>query len=182
VEGIWSRADARRESRAAILIGMKIRTRLFCGFWPLLVWCMACPAHTPVTSMRPSLVALQVEDLDASIRWYTSHLEFKPRQRRAFPEQGLELAILVLEDFELELVENVKTLRKSQLLAGKEQDITGFAKITFSVPNVAQLYRRLEGKSASFAIRLRDSNTTSGQQFFVVLDNEGNWLQFVGKK
>src|SRR5688572_1940493 len=99
-------------------------TRLYSWLLAMLAWSAACPAQTPVTSMRPSLVALQVDDLDASVRWYTSYLEFRPKERKAFPEHGLELAILVLGDFELELVENAKTLRKSQLLAGKEAEIT----------------------------------------------------------
>jgi catechol 2,3-dioxygenase-like lactoylglutathione lyase family enzyme len=182
VEGIQSRVDAWRESRRAMLTVMKIRKNLISGFLSMLAWCLDCQAQAPVTSMRPSLVALQVGDLDASARWYTYYLEFQTRERKAFPGQGLELAILVREDFELELVENARTLRKSQLLADKNADITGFAKIRFTVLDVGQLFRRLEGKGASFAIRLRDSNTIPGEQFFIVLDNEGNWLQFVGKK
>jgi catechol 2,3-dioxygenase-like lactoylglutathione lyase family enzyme len=163
-------------------MGMNAGKHLFCLFLPMLAWCMGCSAQTPITSMRPTLVALQVEDLDASIRWYTSQLDFQPKDRKAFPEHGLKLAILVLGDFELELVENPKTLKKSQLLAGKDADITGFAKIAYTVPAVEQLFRRLESRGASFAIKLRDSNTNPDQQFFVVLDNDKNWLQFVGKK
>jgi catechol 2,3-dioxygenase-like lactoylglutathione lyase family enzyme len=161
---------------------MRIRNQLFSVLLSMLAWCPDCLAQAPVASMRPSLVALQVVDLDASTRWYTDNLGFQAKERKTFPDHGLRLAMLVREDFALELVENAKTLRRSQLLAGKGTDITGFAKITFSVPDVEPMFRRLERQGATFAARLRDSNTTPGDQFFIVLDNEGNWLQFVGRK
>jgi len=134
------------------------------------------------TSMRPTLVALQVENLEATARWYTDYLDFQPKVRKEFPEQQLKLAILGLGDFDLELVENARTLKRSQVLSGPATDITGFAKITFAVGDVARLFHRLKEKGATFAISLRDSNTRPDEQFFVVLDNEKNWLQFVGKK
>jgi hypothetical protein len=133
-------------------------------------------------SMRPSLVALQVENLDASVRWYTNYLHYELKVRREPPGHQLKLAILSLGDFDLELVENSKTLKKAELLSGGATDITGFAKVTFTIENVAALYRRLNDQGAAFAITLRDSNTKPDEQFFVVLDNENNWLQFVGKK
>lgn len=152
---------------------MKLTSGLLC--WFLL-------ATTTSASMRPTLVALQVENLEATIRWYSTYLDFTQKEKRDFPEHGLRLAILGLEDFDLELVENKKTLKKAELLAGKATDITGFAKVTFTVSGVARLYQQLTDKGASFAIKLRDSNTKPDEQFFVVLDNEKNWLQFVGKK
>jgi catechol 2,3-dioxygenase-like lactoylglutathione lyase family enzyme len=141
-----------------------------------------CLAQVDATSMRPSLVALQVEDLDASVRWYTTYLGFQQKDRREFPDRNLKLAVLGLRDFDLELVESAQTLRKSDALAGKATDITGFAKVTFTVTDVAKLFQQLTDKGADFAIKLRDSNTRPGEQSFVVLDNERNWLQFVGKK
>jgi catechol 2,3-dioxygenase-like lactoylglutathione lyase family enzyme len=148
----------------------------------LLALALSWQAAAQSVSMRPRLVALQVENLDASIRWYTTHLEFLPKDRKDFPDHGLKLAILSLGDFDLELVENAKTLKRSQVLAGKDNDITGFAKVTFVVPDVRKLFQQLEAKGAQFAIRLRDSNSSAAEQFFVVLDNEKNWLQFVGRK
>jgi catechol 2,3-dioxygenase-like lactoylglutathione lyase family enzyme len=155
----------------------------------LLVLCLfafcatASVAQVEAPSLRPSLVGLQVVDLDASVRWYVSNLAFHQKDRKEFPELKLKLAILALEDFELELVENAKTARKADALAGKDSDqITGFAKVTFTVNGVAMLFRRLKSQGARFAIELRDSNTDPDKQHFVVLDPDGNWLQFVGKK
>jgi catechol 2,3-dioxygenase-like lactoylglutathione lyase family enzyme len=147
------------------------------------LWATASVAQVEAPSVRPSLVALQVDHLDASVRWYVSHLGFQQKVRKEFPELKLKLAILALQDFELELVENAKTVRKKDALAGKDSaDITGFAKVTFTVNRVATLFRRLKSQGARFAIELRDSNTEPDEQHFVVLDPDGNWLQFVGKK
>jgi catechol 2,3-dioxygenase-like lactoylglutathione lyase family enzyme len=142
-----------------------------------------CTAQSAPASMRPTLVALQVENLAAAIRWYTTFLDFTVEEQKDFPEHRLRLAILRAQDFELELVENPKTLKRSDALAAKgATDITGFAKLTFTIADVARRYRELRDRGATFAIDLRDSNTRPGQQYFVLLDNEKNWLQFVGRK
>jgi catechol 2,3-dioxygenase-like lactoylglutathione lyase family enzyme len=150
----------------------------------LLVLCATTSvAQVEAPSSRPSLVGLQVNDLAASVQWYVSTLGFKQSDRKEFPEYKLKLAILALHDFELELVENAKTVRKADALAGKGTDqISGFAKVTFTVNGVATLFRRLKSQGARFAIELRDSNIQPDEQHFVVLDPDDNWLQFVGKK
>lgn len=159
---------------------MKLRTSV--GLFLVFAVATVCVAQAETASMRPSLVALQVGDLDASIGWYTKYLDFQQKARREFPDHQLKLAILNLGDFDLELVENSKTLKKAEVLSGRDTDITGFTKITFTVANVGKLFQRLSDKGATFAITLRDSNTKPDEQFFLVLDNEKNWLQFVGKK
>lgn len=154
------------------------------GVW-LVAMCTCSNVHAGSgrESMRPALVALQVENLDDAIRWYMTFLEFHQKDRKDFPDHQLKLAILARADFELELVENAKAVKKSEVLSGRNStDITGFAKLAFRVDQVGEHFQRLKGKGARFAIELRDSNTKSDERFFVVLDSEGNWLQFVGKK
>jgi catechol 2,3-dioxygenase-like lactoylglutathione lyase family enzyme len=132
---------------------------------------------------RPSLVAIQVESLDKSISWYTTYLGFSIKEKKHFPDHNLKLAFLTLKDFELELVENSKTIRRSEVLAAKgASDITGFAKLTFSIDNVGGLYEQLKEKGAAFAIKLQLSNVDASEEFFIVLDDAGNWLQFKGKR
>ena len=154
------------------------------GAWLLAIAGFSNASAVPArASMRPALVAIQVENLDAAIHWYTTFLDFQQKDRRDFPDHQLELAILVSADFEIELVENAKAVRKSEVLASKKTtDITGFAKLAFRVDRIGERFQRLKDQGARFAIELRDSNTKPDERFFVVLDSEGNWLQFVGRK
>jgi len=63
---------------------------------------------------------------------------------------------------------------RCRLLKDGATDITGFAKLTFTVDDVGQLFRKLSDEGATFAVTLRDSITRLDQQFFIVLDNEKN--------
>ena len=144
-------------------------------------------AHTnlaqPASSMRPSLIAVQVENLDSSVKWYEDYLKFNVLDRKEFKDHGLSVAILQLGDFKLELVANDKALRKNALLKENDaKDMTGFAKMTFTVDHVASVYDTLKKKGAIFALTLRDSNINPTEQFFIVLDCDNNWLQFIGTK
>jgi catechol 2,3-dioxygenase-like lactoylglutathione lyase family enzyme len=142
-----------------------------------------CNLAQTASSMRPSLIAIQVENLDSSITWYEDYLNFRVIDRKEFKDQGLRLAILQLGDFKLELVDNDKALHKSSLLKQNDaNDITGFAKATFTIDNVHSVYETLKKKGATFALTLRDSNMNRDEQFFIVLDCDNNWLQFIGQK
>jgi catechol 2,3-dioxygenase-like lactoylglutathione lyase family enzyme len=133
--------------------------------------------------MRPSLVAIQVDNLDNSIAWYKDYLGFSVLERKEFKEYGMSISILELHDFKLELVDNEKALNKNSVLKKNEaNDMTGFAKITFTIDHVDSLYATLKSKGASFAITLRDSNINPREEFFIVLDCDNNWLQFIGFK
>lgn len=142
-----------------------------------------CNIAQTVQSMRPSLIAIQVDDLDKSLRWYKEYLEFRVLDRKDFKDHGLSIAILELADFKLELVDNDKALNKGVLLKQHGIDeITGFAKVTFTIDDVRSLYDKLLNKGAAFAITLRESNVNPKEQFFIALDCDNNWLQFIGPK
>ncbi|HMG92288.1 MAG TPA: VOC family protein [Chryseolinea sp.] len=133
--------------------------------------------------MRPSLIAIQVENLDSSVKWYQDYLMFSVLDRKEFKDHGLSLAILQLGDFKLELVANDKALHKNALLKENDaKDMTGFTKVTFSVDGVDSVYETLKKKGVTFALTLRDSNINPTEQFFIVLDCDNNWLQFIGPK
>jgi hypothetical protein len=44
------------------------------------------------------------------------------------------------------------------------------------------LYDQLQKKKAQIQIALKESNVKGGEPFFIVLDVDGNWLQFVGTR
>ena len=133
--------------------------------------------------MRPSLIAIQVENLDSSAKWYEDYLKFRVLERKEFKDHGLSLAILQLGDFKLELVDNDKAVNKNSILKQNDtDDITGFAKVTFTINHVDSVYEKLKQKGAIFALTLRDSNVNPAERFFIVLDCDNNWLQFIGPK
>lgn len=97
--------------------------------------------------MRPSLIAIQVENLDRAVKWYEEYLKFSVIDRKEFKDHGLNLAILRLGDFKLELVANDKALHKNSILKQNgANDMTGFTKVTFSIDHVDSVYKTLKKK------------------------------------
>jgi catechol 2,3-dioxygenase-like lactoylglutathione lyase family enzyme len=139
-------------------------------------------AQTDQHNLDVSLVAIQVVDLDSCIDWYTRHLDFKIVEQKEFKDYGMRLAILSLGNVELELVETKAALDKAVALKKAAATvITGFAKITFTVADVRNLYKKLEMGKANIVFKLSPSNRNTELHHFIVTDNEGNWLQFIGK-
>ena len=140
-------------------------------------------ANAQSPDSRPFLIAAQVRNLDQSIAWYTSMLDFKLIDKKSFPDYGMKIGMLQRDGFQLELVENVKTRPKDEVLKKIEaEEITGFAKVAFHAGDIRGLYKKLQDKKADFKLTLRDSNLNGKEQFFVVTDPDGNWVQFVGQK
>jgi catechol 2,3-dioxygenase-like lactoylglutathione lyase family enzyme len=132
---------------------------------------------------RPFLVAIQVDSLDRSIAWYQNMMGFTLHDKKEFSDYGLKIATMKSGDFELELVDNVKSQNKSDALKKLQADeITGFAKIAFRVDDVSAKHRALKAKGAEFKVELRDSNINPKEKFFIVGDADGNWVQIVGSK
>ncbi len=131
---------------------------------------------------RPFLIAIQVDSLDRSISWYHDMLGFTLHDKKEFSSYGLKIAVMKSGGFELELVENVKSENKSDALKKlKLDEITGFAKIAFRVADVSAKYKELRGKKAEFKVELRQSNINPEEEFFILSDPDGNWVQVVGK-
>ena len=111
------------------------------------------------------------------------YLNFALLEKKELKDAGLKLAILKWEDFKLELVENHKSLKRNAILKRNEAtEITGFTKLTFTVEKASAFYQQLKEKGSSFAVPLRDSKINPQEEFFILLDNENNWLQFIGPK
>ena len=132
-------------------------------------------------SVRISLVAIRVKNLDSTINWYTQNLNFSLVEKKEF--QGLRIAFLKISNLELELVESGKTLLKSDVI--KETDsnnITGFDKISLSIPNIEQIYSRLKKQNIRFVSDLKKSSRKENMFYFIIEDNERNWIQLTGER
>ena len=142
----------------------------------LLLFLAACAPAT----FAPALVALSVGDIKASEQWYVRNAGFALKSERAFPEAHLVIAILERDDFRLELVQLDGSAAPAQLLPGMNPArIRGFGKVAFRVRDVDAVAARLRANSVTFQIEPRD-DPSDGTRSFIVLDNEGNWIQFTG--
>ena len=133
-------------------------------------------------SIRISLVGIQVGNLDSSIFWYSTYLNFELGDKKEFKEAGLKIAFLKRDNIELELVENKKALSKQAVLKEKKAtDLTGFAKLTFKISNIQEVYNQMRSTNVNFIVPLKKSTRKNDEMFFIIADNESNLIQFAGK-
>ena len=144
---------------------------------------MISQGQTTPSDMKPFLTAIQVEDLDSSIYFYATFLGFQVKERKSYPDYNLEIAFIQNNGFELELVKNSRSLKKNAILLEKNAtDITGFAKLSFEISNIKNLYDQLQNKKIKIIVSLRESNRDDNYLTFILADPENNWIQFTGKK
>src|SRR6218665_3144162 len=148
----------------------------------LALFTAACSFSVRAQQDRPVLAGMFVNNLDSSVAWYTKHLSYSLKEKKDYQEAHLRIAILSSGNFELELVQSGEVVSKRELFPKEHKDVTGFAKLTFRVNQVEQRSQQLLKSGAAFAVKLRDSNRQKGEQFFIVLDIDGNWIQFIGDK
>ena len=135
------------------------------------------------TDSRPVLIALQVNNVTESAAWYSDFLGFSAVDKREFPNYGLKITIVELNNFRLELVEKMKVHSRADALQKLNvEDVTGFSKVAFRVSDIRTLYDQLQKKGARFQIELKESNVNAEELFFIVMDVDGNWLQFFGAR
>jgi catechol 2,3-dioxygenase-like lactoylglutathione lyase family enzyme len=153
----------------------------------------SAPAQSPGTakdrlskSIKPSLVALSVANLDETAKWYQDNLGFAVKEKKDFPQHSLRIAFLELNGFEIELVEDKRSvslaaIQKHLPEADDPTKIQGFVKLAFTVADVEALATNLKRKGVRFQMDLTNSNRKQGVRSFIVRDNSGNWVQFFGK-
>lgn len=128
---------------------------------------------------NPTQIAISVPNLDAASRWYQQMLDLVVREERAFPEQKLRLAMLERQGIRIELVEVQGSTAQTSLIKGLDNPamIHGFGKVGFVVSDVDRWANALRSKGVRFQLEPR-TNPETGVRSFIVLDNNGNWLQF----
>ncbi|MEW6196753.1 MAG: VOC family protein [Bacteroidota bacterium] len=143
-----------------------------------------CQDHIPFT-LSPSLVAIQVSNIDSSEAWYKNNLGFVIKDKKEFPDYGLKISILESNGFELELVENKKSISRSELIKNypKESEVQGFAKLTFKVDNIDAADSHLKKTGVKYLFNLQKSNIPGKehQMWLMVSDTDGNWIQLVSE-
>jgi len=137
-------------------------------------------------SIKPSLVAISVANIDETIKWYQDNLGFVVKEKKDFPQFSLRIAFLELNGFEMELIEEKKSvslpmIQKCLPEAEDGTKIQGFVKLAFTAEDVEALATRLKSKGVRFQMDITKSNRKEGVKFFIVRDNNGNWVQFFEK-
>lgn len=139
--------------------------------------------NDPAGSVRPYLLAISVADLDETVKWYEEKLGFVVKERFDFPKHKMRIALLELNKFQLELVEDKKSLslqaiQKQFPEVADQTRFQTYVKFAFTVRDIESLAKQLKDKRAAFHMDLTDSNRMPGGKFFIIKDNSGNWLQF----
>jgi catechol 2,3-dioxygenase-like lactoylglutathione lyase family enzyme len=148
--------------------------RLFASL--LAATALACSEAT----FAPALVALSVGNIKASEAWYMRNAGFELKWERAFPDAHLVMAVLERNCFQLELVQLDGSAAPAQLVPGTNPArIRGFGKLAFRVDDVDALAERLRRNGVKFQFEPRD-DAQERTRSFIVLDNEGNWIEFIG--
>ena len=139
-----------------------------------LVLLAACNPST----FAPTLVALSVGDIKASEQWYMGNAGFALKWERELAES--RIALLERDGFQLEIVQLERSVPPAQLVPGTNPArIRGFGKLAFRVDDADRVAARLHANGVTFQLEPRDDPSEQTRSF-IVLDNEGNWIQFIG--
>jgi len=135
--------------------------------------------HIWPDSPKPAQIAISVPNLDAASQWYQQMLGLAVRDDRTFPEHTLRVAMLERRGIRVELVETEGSVSKASLIKDSNNPamIQGFGKVGFVVADVDGWANTLRTKGVRFQLEPQTDSRT-GARSFIVLDNNGNWLQF----
>jgi catechol 2,3-dioxygenase-like lactoylglutathione lyase family enzyme len=143
------------------------------------------PSKESSNSIRPYLVSISVSNLDESLKWYGDNLGFEVVKRKDLPQYSLRIAFAELNGFQLELVEfkqsvSYESIKKQFPVIDDRAKIQGFGKLAFLVDDVEAMAAKLKSKGVKFERNVSDDKEF-GVKWFIVTDNDGNWIQFFQK-
>lgn len=148
----------------------------------VIVWfCLTVAPSVLGAAVKPHLIALSVVSLDRSIDWYQLHFGFELTSKNQYPDYKLEIAMLELAGFRLELIQHGDSISPEAVLPDKANPATlqGIVKLAFWVDDVKG--QAEDFRSANTVFKMdpshdAESNTIS----FIVVDPDGNWIQLFG--
>ena len=123
-----------------------------------------------------TFAALVVNDRDSSIVWYQEFFQMTLVDSTSIPESKLRMANLMNDDFHIELIELAGTIDLSK----EERLPQGIFKFGKVVSDFDLVHNRLKEKGAKFRSEIFLDGKTQLRSF-IILDPEGNHIQFFGK-
>ncbi len=138
-----------------------------------------------VPPLTPCLISISVANLDETIKWYHDNLGFAIKKKSELPRYSLRIAFVEANGFTLELIEfknsvSYEAIQKQFPNVDDRAKIQGPGKLAFSVADLEALATRLKSKKVHF-FRDITHDEDSAQRWFIVSDNNGNWIQFFEK-
>lgn len=153
----------------------------------LLIILMSCSqVESPQKdTFQTQLIAICVEDLETSLKWYAEKLDFEiEKDIEDYPDYGLKLAFMRLGELHLELIESKSSIISSTLLPNKESYIGGGFKLGLRLNDLQQKFDRLkEMPDVEFVVEIGDLPANDlpikwPSQHFLIKDPDGNFIQF----
>lgn len=135
--------------------------------------------------MAPYVLAISVADLEQTVAWYHDNLGFQLTEQMDLPKYQVKIAFMEYNEFRLEIVEHHKSFSQATIQERmpeiKEWDhVQGLMKFGFLVDHVAPMADRLRKNGVKFQTGIMKAEGSWGDSF-IVLDNNGNWIQFAEK-
>ena len=134
---------------------------------------------------RPNLVALFVEDIDISLKWYNEKLGFEvEKEIEDYPDYGLKLAFLKSNGFHLEIIEKTNSFQQSEVLLNEEKYLGGIFKIGLKTNDLENIYNQLkEFEDVEFVTSIGELPENQlpinwPTKHFLIKDPDGNFIQF----
>jgi catechol 2,3-dioxygenase-like lactoylglutathione lyase family enzyme/predicted enzyme related to lactoylglutathione lyase len=124
------------------------------------------------------MVSLQVESLDQSISWYKEMLGFEMDNRYTFVKQKTKIAVLKLNDFYIELIQNQSTASGDQIRLLHNTVCCGFYKMGFLVNDLNVFYQELKQEHPDQLNGIIDSEV-SGYTYFDLYDPDSTHIQII---
>lgn len=149
----------------------------------LLAGCLAGAHGTgaePPRGLQPHLLAISVGSLHDAIAWYEDIAGLRLVERKAYPDQHLELAFLESRGgFRLELVQLEGSISPGRCAdVSNPATLRGPGKFAFQVDDLREIVSALDKRGAAIFRDFRGSSPPN----IIVKDADGNWIQFFQRR
>ncbi len=134
--------------------------------------------NSPSQSEPTLFFALIVNDIEESLDWYSSNLEFEILNQREVAEMELKQANLKSGNIHMELIELGSAINTSEYLPEEQQGKrqVGIFKIGFSIEDFDGRVNQLKESSVNFRGDVVE-DPVSGKRMVILLDPDGNRVQ-----
>ena len=143
---------------------------------------ISCKEQVVQRTIEPGFIALIVQDIDSSIHWYTSILDFELKDSTHHSGRGIKQANLLGEGGKLELIEISSSVSPSALMERNAENgrLQGVFKIGFTVMNFDAWQQKIEDYAVDINGQVVQDPVTQ-KRMMVILDPDGNRVQLFEK-